>query len=133
MNDTKVGKTLTKEQYRILHEKGTEAPHTGKYNKHYEKGMYKCVGCGQQLFASDTKYDSKSGWPSFTDALPGAVELKTDTSYGMKRTEVVCSSCGGHLGHVFEDGPRELDGKKCSGKRYCINSAILDFKSTESN
>lgn len=114
---------LTPEQKRILLEKGTEAPFTGKFYAHHENGMYTCAGCGTELFASDTKFDSGTGWPSFWDsAKPGAVKLQEDTSHGMRRTEAACAKCGGHLGHVFEDGPREK-----TGKRYCINSGALGF------
>lgn len=119
-------KKLTPEQYRVLREKGTEPAFTGKYHNNKEAGMYRCAGCGQQLFDSDTKFDSGTGWPSFDKALPGAVEYREDTSHGMTRTEVVCSACGGHLGHVFDDGPQ-----KTTGKRYCINSCSLDFEGKE--
>lgn len=114
---------LTPEQYEVLRKKGTEAPFTGKYWENASEGMYKCAACGQSLFMSDTKYDAGCGWPSFTDPIdPGAVDTETDTSHGMVRTEVLCSKCGGHLGHVFDDGPGE------SGTRYCMNSVSLDFE-----
>lgn len=119
--DEELKKRLTPEQYRIVREKGTEAPFTGKYYNSHEKGEFKCVVCGKMLFSSDTKFDSGTGWPSFDKALPGAVEMHVDTSHGMERTEVVCKNCGAHLGHVFEDGPTE------TGKRFCINSASLDL------
>lgn len=115
-------KELTPEQYRVLRQKGTEAPGTGEYVKAKDKGMYKCAACGAELFVSDTKYDSCTGWPSFYAALPGAIEEERDTSYGMERTEVMCARCGGHLGHVFDDGP------KPTGMRYCINSASLKLE-----
>lgn len=113
---------LTPEQYEVLREGGTEAPFGGKYVHEDTKGVYVCVACGNPLFSSDTKFDSKSGWPSFDDALPGAVELREDGSHGMDRTEVVCAQCGSHLGHVFPDGPTE------TGQRYCMNSVCLDLK-----
>ncbi len=123
MSEEEWRKKLTQEQYHILREKGTERPFTGKYHDSKEKGMYVCAGCGQELFASDTKYDSGSGWPSFTSPAGDAnVSEHRDTSHGMIRTEVLCSACGGHLGHVFPDGPGP------GGLRYCINSAALDLK-----
>ncbi len=127
MNDTEMPKTdeewkkrLTPEQYQILRERGTEAPFTGQYVNTKEKGMYTCAACGNQLFDSNTKFDSGTGWPSFDRAIPGSIELKEDKDYGMARTEVVCARCGSHLGHVFDDGP-----KQTTGQRFCINSACL--------
>ncbi len=114
---------LTPEQYNVLRQKGTEPAFTGKYYDLHEKGMYRCAACGAQLFSSEYKFDSGTGWPSYDRALPGAVEMREDNSLGMKRTEVVCSRCGGHLGHVFDDGPKES-----TGQRFCINSCALDFK-----
>ncbi|MFV8226862.1 peptide-methionine (R)-S-oxide reductase MsrB [Christiangramia aquimixticola] len=113
---------LSPEQYRILRQKGTEAPHTGKYNMHFEQGEYKCAGCGEKLFDSNSKFDSGCGWPSFDEAIEGKVEYVQDRTFGMIRTEILCSNCGGHLGHVFDDGPTE------TGQRYCVNSASIDFK-----
>lgn len=120
---------LTPEKYNICFLKGTEPPFSGKYNKHYAPGMYVCTACGNELFASDTKYDSGTGWPSFWDmAKPKAVRTETDTSLGMLRSEVLCADCGAHLGHVFNDGPKTTpDGKSATGKRYCINSLALEF------
>lgn len=116
-------KILPPENFRVLIEKGTEPPFTGKFNKLQKEGVYVCAGCGQELFLSDTKYDSGSGWPSFwTPISRDNVDLKPDQNLGMRRIEVVCSRCGGHLGHVFDDGP------KPTGQRYCINSLSLDFK-----
>ncbi len=112
---------LDKELYHVAREKGTEAPFSGKYWDNHEKGVYKCAVCGTELFSSETKFDSGTGWPSFTEpANLEYVELKKDNSLGMKRTEVVCKKCGAHLGHVFDDGPADK-----GGKRYCINSVCL--------
>jgi peptide-methionine (R)-S-oxide reductase len=114
---------LTPEQYRVLREKGTERAFTGKYNIHKEKGMYVCAGCGSPLFSSDTKFDSGCGWPSFFEALDKEkIKEVRDLSFGMIRIEILCAKCDGHLGHVFDDGP------KPTGLRYCVNSLSLDFK-----
>ncbi|NDI99780.1 peptide-methionine (R)-S-oxide reductase MsrB [Flavobacterium sp. LaA7.5] len=113
---------LGAERYRILRQKGTEFPHSGEYNLHFESGTYTCGACGEPLFASDSKFKSGCGWPSFDDALPGKVEYVKDTSFGMQRTEILCANCGSHLGHVFDDGPTE------TGQRYCVNSLSVDFK-----
>ena len=116
-------KKLTAEQYNVLREKGTEPSFTGKYVHSKEQGMYVCAGCGTTLFSSDTKFDSGTGWPSFDNPINKEhVELKEDISHGMRRTEFVCKNCGGHLGHVFDDGPTK------TGQRYCINSCALEFK-----
>ncbi|RCU47684.1 peptide-methionine (R)-S-oxide reductase [Haloplanus salinus] len=112
---------LTDDEYHILRERGTEPKFSGDYLDQKADGTYACAGCGTALFDADTKFDSGSGWPSFYDIVDGAVELETDTRHGMRRTEVLCATCGGHLGHVFEDGPEP------TGKRYCINSVALDF------
>lgn len=113
---------LTPEQYRILREKGTERPWSGPFLENKEKGVYECAGCGTELFSSETKFDSGCGWPSFFEPIQSdAVKEQKDTSHGMIRTEVVCAHCGGHLGHVFPDGP------KPTGLRYCINGGALDF------
>ena len=122
-SENKWKKKLTPEQYRVLREKGTEPAFTGKYWNNHEKGIYKCAGCGIPLFSSEEKFDTGSGWPSFNKPNDEAnVEEKVDTKYGMIRTEVLCSKCGGHLGHVFDDGPNP------TGCRYCINSISLDFQ-----
>ena len=113
---------LSDEQYRILRKKGTEMPHSGKYNLHFEAGTYKCAGCNEALFESSSKFDSSCGWPSFDEAIKGKVENILDKSHGMIRTEVVCANCGGHLGHVFNDGPTK------TGTRFCVNSVSVDFE-----
>ena len=113
---------LTPEQYEVLRRKGTEAPFTGKYVNNHDDGMYHCAACGAALFASDTKFESGTGWPSFTSpAVAENVKTEDDYAHGMHRIEVMCAHCGGHLGHVFPDGPGE------NGLRYCINSCSLDF------
>ena len=114
---------LTKEQYRVLRLKGTERPFTGKYWNSEEKGVYYCAGCGTPLFDSKSKFESGCGWPSFSNPIKNSeIKEESDTNFNMKRTEVLCQKCGGHLGHVFKDGP------KPTGLRYCINSMSLDFK-----
>jgi len=124
LTDAQWRERLTPEQYAILRQKGTERAFTGQYDKNKAAGEYVCAGCGQPLFESDAKFESGCGWPSFVrPAETGAVEESSDLSHGMDRTEVVCSRCDGHLGHVFPDGPRDQ-----GGLRYCINSASLDFK-----
>lgn len=122
-SDEEWKKLLTPEQYRVLREKGTERPGTGLYDQHFVKGTYHCAACGQELFGSDSKFDAGCGWPSFAEpTAKNAVTEHLDKSYGMIRTEIVCSKCDGHLGHVFTDGPPP------KGLRYCINSASLIFK-----
>ena len=115
-------KDLSDEQYTILRKKGTERPHSGVYNLHFENGMYHCAGCNTPLFESQTKFDAGCGWPSFDASIKGNVTYILDKSHGMMRTEIVCSACDGHLGHVFNDGPT------ATGTRYCVNSISIDFK-----
>ncbi|WP_300568799.1 peptide-methionine (R)-S-oxide reductase MsrB [Flavobacterium sp.] len=113
---------LGEEKYRILREKGTEYPHSGEYNLHFENGTYVCAACKEPLFESHSKFNAHCGWPSFDESIPGKVEYIKDHTHGMIRTEIVCANCGGHLGHVFEDGPTK------TGIRYCVNSLSIDFK-----
>lgn len=131
MDSPKVNKTdaewkasLTPEQYEVLRNKGTERPGTGEFNDHYKKGMYTCAACGAELFSSDQKFNSHCGWPSFDGEVGGGDKVKKvkDFSHGMIRTEIICANCGGHLGHLFDDGPT------ASGQRYCVNSLSLAFK-----
>ena len=118
---------LPEDAYHVLREKGTERPGTGKYLHETKEGTYTCVACGNPLFASDAKFDSGTGWPSFDQALPGGVKYVEDTKYGMNRVEVVCAHCNSHLGHVFDDGP------ETTGKRYCMNSVCLDLQEKKSH
>lgn len=122
MDEEELKKKLTSEQYRVLRQKGTEAQNSGKYLHEKKRGMYKCAACGNELFPSDAKFESGTGWPSFDKAIPGAVEFVEDNSHGMRRTEIICSNCKSHLGHIFDDGPTK------TGKRYCINSVCLDLE-----
>ena len=120
-------KELSKIEYHVLREKGTERPFTSEYWNHKEKGIYKCAGCGTELFSSETNFVSGCGWPSYFDAIDKSkIEEKIDISQGMRRVEVLCKNCGGHLGHVFDDGPKDK-----TGLRYCINSVSLEFEKTD--
>ncbi len=125
IDENEIKKKLTSEEYRVLREKGTEAPFSGVLLNEKRAGTYKCKVCLNPLFPSDAKFESGTGWPSFDQALPGATKLIIDESYGMKRTEVVCVKCGSHLGHVFDDGPTS------TGKRYCLNSVCLELAAEE--
>ena len=113
---------LNPDEFKILREKGTELPFTGKFNDHFKEGTYVCKGCATPLYKSESKFDSHCGWPSYDSAIEGSLELIPDSSAGMLRTEIICSNCGGHQGHVFNDGPTH------TGLRYCVNSASIDFK-----
>ena len=122
MDENEFKKKLTTEQYRVMREKGTEAPFSGTYTHPDKNGTYNCAACGNPLFASDAQFNSGTGWPSFDKALPGAIIQKEDNTGGMTRVEVTCARCGSHLGHVFNDGPT------ATGKRYCLNSVCLDLE-----
>jgi len=125
MNEDEIKKKLTAEEYGVLRQKGTEAPFSGKLLHETRTGMYACKVCGIPLFSSDAKFDSGTGWPSFDQALPGAVIDTVDTEHGMNRIEITCANCGSHLGHVFNDGPT------ATGKRFCLNSVCLDLQAEE--
>ncbi|MAW09345.1 MAG: peptide-methionine (R)-S-oxide reductase MsrB [Flavobacteriaceae bacterium] len=114
-------KNLSKKEYQILREGGTEQPYTGKYNNHFEDGVYVCKGCGKPLYKSKSKFDSGCGWPSFDECIKNSIEYKKDFKIGVLRIEILCSNCGGHQGHVFNDGPTKTN------QRYCVNSASIDF------
>ncbi len=130
--DKDLKNTLSDEQYHVTQEKGTEPAFSGRYHDFYEKGMYSCIVCGSQLFSSDTKFESTepglAGWPSFDQALPGAVEYRDDDSLGMHRTEIVCANCDAHLGHVFDAAD-----SKHTGKHFCVNSCAIDFNDNQNN
>lgn len=113
---------LSEEEFKVLRQKGTEFPFSGKYNDHYQKGTYLCKGCGEPLYSSESKFESNCGWPSYDSVIDGSIKEIPDHSSGMKRTEIVCANCGGHQGHVFNDGPTS------TGLRYCVNSVSISFK-----
>jgi peptide-methionine (R)-S-oxide reductase len=117
---------LTAQQYYVLREKGTDRPGDGGYTKHFEKGTYHCAACDAQLFESGTKYESHCGWPSFDDSIEGSVEFVLDKTHGMLRTEIICTNCEGHLGHIFDDGPADT-----TGKRYCVNTTSIRFEKSK--
>ena len=117
---------LTPQEYYVLRQKGTDRASNDGYTKHFEKGTYHCRACDLQLFESGSKYQSHCGWPSFDDAIPGTIEFTKDTSHGMIRTEITCTRCDSHLGHIFDDGPRET-----TGKRYCVNTSSIKFVKSE--
>jgi peptide-methionine (R)-S-oxide reductase len=121
--ETEWKQILSPQEYYVLREKGTDSPGDGGYTKHFEKGTYHCAACDAQLFESGTKYESHCGWPSFDDAIEGSVAYVHDKTHGMMRTEIICTSCGGHLGHVFDDGPKDT-----TGKRYCVNTTSIRFE-----
>lgn len=116
---------LSEEEYKILRQAGTERPFTGKYNHHSEDGTYHCKGCGSPLYTADAKFDSGCGWPSYDKSIDGAIAYRKDRSLGMMRVEILCAQCGGHQGHVFDDGPTQ------TGQRYCVNAAAIDFRPKE--
>jgi peptide-methionine (R)-S-oxide reductase len=118
---------LSAQEYYVLREKGTDRPGDGGYTKHFEKGTYHCAACDAQLFESGTKYESHCGWPSFDDSIEGSVEFILDKTHGMIRTEIICTNCEGHLGHIFDDGPAET-----TGKRYCVNTTSIRFEKSKS-
>lgn len=122
MNEEEIKQKLTQEQYKVLREKGTEAPFSGKFVHKSKDGMYRCVVCGNEIFSSDSQFDSGTGWPSFDKAIPNAIKEHEDSSHGMRRVEITCAKCDSHLGHVFNDGPTK------TGMRYCINSVCLDLE-----
>jgi peptide-methionine (R)-S-oxide reductase len=121
-SENEIKDMLSPEEYHVLREKGTEAPFSGEYVHEKADGTYECKVCGNPLFNSEAKFDSGTGWPSFDEALPGAIQTHADTTHGMSRIEITCARCGSHLGHVFDDGPTK------TGKRYCINSVCLDLE-----
>jgi len=124
--ETEWKSTLSEQEYYVLREKGTDRPGDYGYTKHFEKGTYHCKACDAQLFESGSKYESHCGWPSFDDAIPGTVDFTRDTTQGMIRTEITCTKCDGHLGHIFDDGPKET-----TGKRYCVNTSSIKFVKAE--